>query len=400
MKLGQALFGKIFLIVFLCIILSAFYKGLITSPNEGDSVDYHIPIAKSILSGEIVNPVNLDSPSHTRYYSGNGEVILALFILLGIPLGLYNVLGILILFASSILLARAFKIDPNVSIIFAVTICTLNGILRWSDTQIIDIYLLSFFLLSLSFLESLDVGVKKFGFLGISLGLLIGVKFSGPFLAVILLSVYFKKILKVISYKNFVAFIIPVMLIGGAWYIRNISLTGNPFYPQAVLFFPGKKSTIIDISVLKIMLSSYSGFFGTLNGFISEFVVWAVITPFIFLISVYNLLKETKLPLRLIVISMLVLAVVTNLPSSTQTHIMTSAFRYFHPAIAPLILVAFVYFQRIKRLEILFITSLISILLVEFPVGYFPKLFFLVAPIAVWIYVRGYDYLITKIEKI
>lgn len=400
MNLEKTLLAKIFLVIFSVILVTLFYKGIITIPNEGDSVDYHIPIAQSIISGEFLNPINLEVPTHTRFYPANGELVIAAFIFLGIPLGLYNVLGVLFLFIVSLRFARSFNLDSNLSIIFAVTVATLNGILRWADTQIVDIYLLSFFLLTISLLEKPRKSLKYFVLLGTSLGFLIGVKFSGPFLAAILFLVYFKNLVKFKNFRNFLAFIIPIMAIGFSWYIRNITLVANPFFPQAFLFFPGQKSTIIDVNVLKIATGSFKGFVGTLNGFVSEFIAWAIIAPSIALFAVYKRFKnENHFPIRLLVVSSLVFLIVINLPSSSETHIQTSSFRYFHPAISPLILTAFLYFKKIKKIEYLIMVSLSGILLVEFPFGYFPKLIFFAGPIAVLVFIKGYDLLISRIEK-
>ena len=63
-------------------------------PSEGDSLNYHIPIAKNILSGNIIFQKNIIEIE--QWYPGATEVILGLFILLHIPLNLFNVLAIAI----------------------------------------------------------------------------------------------------------------------------------------------------------------------------------------------------------------------------------------------------------------------------------------------------------------
>lgn len=401
MKLRQKLFAKVFVILFISFLVSIFYKGIITVPSEGDSVDYHIPIAKSFLDGSIVNPVHISVPKHTKYYPANAEAVLSLFIFSHIPLGLYNVLAITIIFFILVKLGLTFKLNIHMSIIFAVTTCTLNGILRWADTQIIDVWLLSFFLLTIILLENPKKSIKYFMLLGISFGLLIGTKYSAPFIALVLVIVYFKRLLSFFSLRRTIFFLFPLICLGGLWYIRNMLLVGNPLYPQKFLFFPGDKNTILDVSVFKIVTGSFSGFIGTLNAFISEFIVWAFFIPVtIILVFVRRLHSEKNdTPYRLIIISILTLALVINLPSAHQTNIMTSSFRYFLVGVVPLILFVFIYWIRKGEDWIVVTGSLASILLVGFPQGYYPKLILFTLPLSLFIYSKGYDMLVLKLRK-
>ncbi len=398
MNLTQTFFGKIFLIVFISIFIQVIYKGIFSIPSEGDSVDYHIPIAHSFLTGNIFNPTEIQAVKHTIYYPANGEGILSLFILTGLPLGLFNALGIFVLLLICIRLGTVFKLTNHTSIIFAVTVCTLNIILRWSDTQIIDIWLLNFFLLSLLFLETPKKTSEYFFKLGISLGLLIGMKFSGPFIALVLLVFYSKKLWPFLSVLKVFIFLVPVFIFGASWFIRNIYWTGNPFFPQAFLFFEGGKSVILNVTVWKVITGSVSGAISTLNSLVSEFLVWTLIIPFS--IIMYFRQMTFKLPVRLLLVSLVLFLLFLNLPSANKEHIMTSSFRYFLPSIVPLILFAFLFFEKIKKTEVPGIVSLTSLLLVEFPFGYFPKLFFFTVPAALYIYFFGYDKLIKWSRKL
>jgi len=184
----------------------------------------------------------------------------------------------------------------------------------------------------------------------------------------------------------------PVFILGLSWYIRNYLLTGNPFYPQSFLFFPGLKSTILDVSVLDIINGSLSGLIGTLNAFVSEFIVWAFIIPFVIfsLFKGFTQNKSVILPKELIVVSILISALMLNLPSSNETHIMTSSFRYFYASITIFILLSFIFFIKKNQMVEIIIISLCSILLIDFPQGFYPKLILLIAPIALYIYSRGY----------
>ena len=400
MKFEQALLGKVFLIIFACIFIQVIYKCVITTPSEGDSVDYHIPIAKSFISGNIINPAHNLAVKHTKYYPGNTEALLSVFYLEGIPLGLFNAFGILTLLFICIRLGIIFRLNIHTSIIFAVTVCTLNAILRWADTQIADIWLLNFFLLSLIFLEKPKKSAKYFLKLGLALGLLIGSKYSAPFIAIILLIFYAKKILPFVNISRMFSFLIPISIFGFSWYLRNILLTGNPLYPQAFLFFKGGQSAILNLTVAKVITGSLNGLLSTLNSFVSEFLAWSLIIPGV--IIQYFRTKETrkfKLPFRLIFLAFVLTLFFINLPSANQTHIMTSSFRYFLSALVPAILFVFIYFDKIKKVELLSVTSLASLLLVEFPLGYYPKLFIATIPVGLIIYIWGYKFICEKLEK-
>lgn len=62
---------------------------------------------------------------------GFSEVILSLFIILGIPLNVILRSISLVLFIGSYYLAKTFKFDIHYSILSAVRICTLSTVVRW-----------------------------------------------------------------------------------------------------------------------------------------------------------------------------------------------------------------------------------------------------------------------------
>lgn len=373
-------------------------------PTEGDSLDYHIPYAKAYLNGSIFEPYKIATRNpFLRFYPANAEAVLSLFIFSGIPLGLYNVLAIGILFVVCIKLGIAFKLNPHLAIIFAVTVCTLNGILRWCDTQVIDIWLLLFFLTSLLFLEKFDYSAKSFLKTGVAIGVLIGTKFSAPFFALGLMALYITKLVQNVTLKKISFLAVPILFFGVIWYLRNMILVGNPFYPVPFLFFPGVKPSIFGPSVLSVVMGSQFGFLGTLNAFISEFMVWAIVIPltvaFYFLDIRKRRLSRQAMPVRLVVIGFFVLAVAFGLPSAFETNIMVSSFRYFYAAIVPFILFSFLYWKKKGYIAPLLICSLSGILFVGFPLGFYPKLLLVAVPLSVYVYFNGYDVLVARMSR-
>jgi len=229
----------------LLIIYFVFYAFKFTpeAVNELDSLGQHIPLAESILEGKLFDPPELSNG--LGYYMPIGEIILAVFIWMGVPLGLYNVLAIIILFYLCYKLATRFSLGRNLSIIYAFSISYLNSVTRLIPTQKNDLWLNVFFVWLLYLLAKPRKDYKYFLLLGFSIGLLVGVKYSGIILAVILLGVYFKDVKKYLSLNSLIVVSIPVVLSGLIWYLRNYAITRNPFYPVTLLGFRGHPNFVV-----------------------------------------------------------------------------------------------------------------------------------------------------------
>src|SRR5258706_12306525 len=98
--------AKVSLIILLYVIVYYFLAGLVSKPFEGDSLQYHIPTAKAILEGKVFS---YPKPNlYGSYYPAAAETILSFFILLHIPLNLFNVLAIVLLFFTCLSLGLAY----------------------------------------------------------------------------------------------------------------------------------------------------------------------------------------------------------------------------------------------------------------------------------------------------
>lgn len=384
--------SKICLLFFLYFVVSYFYIGITTIPREGDSLGYHIPLAKSFLDGRILDPHNIVAAPFLKYSPASSEGILSLFYLLHIPPNLYNVLGVILFFFSLLYLAKKFGLNREISAVFATGIATLTGIVRWMDTQIIDIYLALFFVMGLALLQKPERKISYFLKLGFFIGMLIGSKYTGLLFAFVLLLIYAKKILKFISLKNVTFFAVPVLLFGGAWYLRNYFVTGNPLYPQGFLFFKDAGYDILEFQVGSVVVSSLYGFFGTVNALISEYMVWVLSVPIVlFFIARTFLKKDLKLPRGLValtIVGVLNLIIYTFLPSDNKDHIMVSVLRYSYPAFIPFILGLFLLAEKFKKAIPISIVALGNMMWVGFPVVYNPKLIFIYLPIALYFYFK------------
>src|SRR5436309_560505 len=100
--------AKISLLFVLYLLTYFTFSAFNTKPTEGDSLAYHIPIAKIILRGSVLNP-----KAYTKTWTdpGASEVILSGFLVAGLPLNLYNVAGLFVLLLVTINLALTFGLS-------------------------------------------------------------------------------------------------------------------------------------------------------------------------------------------------------------------------------------------------------------------------------------------------
>lgn len=384
--------SKITILFLLFIIVNYFYIGVVTRPSEGDSLNYHIPIAKAYLNGSFMNPNEIQGDKFLKFSPGSAEGVLSIFYLLHIPPNLFNVVGVLLLFFSCFFLGKKYGLDKYLSVIFATSIVTLNGIIRWMDTQIIDIYLTVFFVLSLLLLKKPQKSIRYFIVLGVAIGMLIGSKYSGLLFAGVLLIIFGKRMIVNLSFARLFAFCLPVVLLGGSWYIRNYLATGNPLYPQGFLFFKDYGFDILDKQVWRVALGSLNGFIGTLNAFISEYMIWVFAIPLVIFIAFKKINEKFyRNLLPLILVGLFSYGIYIFLPSDNINHIMVSVIRYSYPAFIPFVLGLFIIAKKKGWEEKIAVVSVANMLVVGFPMGYNPKILFFYIPLALIFYFKLFN---------
>lgn len=365
---------------FIWFVVGYFSYIALTKPAfEGDSLAYHIPIAESVLNGTVINPVN--SGFGLLFYPGASEVILAVLIFLHIPLNFFNVFSWILL--TFCLYSLSTKVTKNivVSYLFIMSIAFLPSVIRLIPTQTIDIWVAIFFTWALNVLFSKRLSTGMFVQLGIAIGMLVGTKFSGILFAIVLLGIFLPKLKSNLSLKKVVLFLIPVVMLGCSWYIRNFVVTGNPFYPAHMFFFQGKSNFQIQNSfVLKTLFVNPKNFFLFIQSLISEYLLWSLSLILVPVVSLYSSLKKKQLVnktiLILSVLGFVNFAIYLILPSSSIN--MVSDLRYAYPAFIPLVLATWLMFEKLKIVGYIIPVVLLSALAVFTQFDYLPKLFFVI----------------------
>lgn len=371
-------------------------------PAPGDGRDYHIPISESIINGSFLHPINFNIPQW--YYPGSSEAINSILILLHIPLTLSNFLPILILFYACFKLGMLFRLQYYVSLLFAITFVTLNAIVRWYIAVSIDMWIGVFFVFAIILLEQPQKSYKYFATLGFLFGMLIGSKYTACYFIILLAIVYWKNILKALTWKRFGVFLIPFSVFGLFWYIRNFIYTGNPIYPVAMFGLKGKPMLYSNDTVWHETLRHP---LEMLNAFYGEFNIWSILVFIALGIYIYKKIKDKKFTIyginRLYIIGIVNFILYFSFPTSAQPWIMVSSFRYSYPTFIPLMLCVFLLSSYFKKEVYLAICSIGSMLMV-LTMGYYPKLTLIYLPLAIYLmYIfekRERKYLVDKSKNV
>lgn len=377
-KISPSIFFASIIILYLA--AKYFIVGITTLPSEGDSLHIHIPIAKAILSGTIFS----SKIAHLFFYPGASEMLLSLFLFLSIPLNLYNWFGIVVLFFVVFFLGRKFSLSFYASFFYSFSLCTLYGIIRYVDSQKIDIWLLIFYGLSMFLLKKPAKTIRYFFLLGVCVGMVIGSKYSGPFFALFLCIFFWKKIKNYLSLIRVVCFLIPVVVFGFSWYIRNLLWTGNPLYPQPLLFFPGiANAQFASWPYWKVLV-----FFPIplVNALISEYTIWSIlflVIPFSAIILYKNKLMKDSRDLRMLLwlsMSNLVIFLLTPAPPEHGYTSLVFGIRYSYPFMLTGLLWCFLVIQKLKKEHVLVMAALLNGIGAIFFVPYHPKILFVLIP--------------------
>lgn len=386
-----------------CIIIAGiiFFQsvlpGVLASPT-GESLIVHVAYAKAVLNGTIL---------HLKYpmelYPAANEVILAIFLLLRLPLNSFDVLGIIFLFTVSVFLGQVFKFKPIYSYLFGLSICLNYGILRYALTQVIDVWLLAWFLLTLALLYKPKANTAYYILLGLSSGMLLGSRFTAPATLLTLFIFYFQNFLKCLNIKRLFIFITIVSIVGGVWYVRNFVNTGDPFYPQSFLMFKGacvKVCGFLASNIWKAFVGDPKLF---ADAFISEYMIWALIFVLLPIFSLVSyLLKQSKrfsVFNKLILLGMLNLFLYLFFPSGDVYIGVVAGIRYSYPVFGIFMLALFIIAEQLHMEELLGIIVFVNITFLILPFSYHPKFLYLYVPLITVILYSLRIYYLKKVDK-
>ena len=374
------LLSRFFLAILSILLIISIYKGITTLPFEGDSINYHIPIAQNIISGNFITQKNIVNIE--RWYPGASEIILSFFILLGIPLNLFNILAIIIFAIVLYKLGMMFIKNKELSIIYSMSIVTLYGVFRLANTQNIDIWFAIYFILLLMFLEKPKDSLFYYLKLGLFSGLLIGSKYTGPIFFIILTIFYLKSFLHHINIKNLIIFLIPFSIFGLFWYIRNWLITGSPVYPQSILFLKGLEGwhSYLEVPMWQAFIKTP---FMMVNAYISELMFWPIlflgIPIFIYLLKKKKNVKPIPSLNKILFIPIFCFIIYLFFPYDNKYEGMVLSIRYIFSTIALLSLVVFVLAEKLK-IDKIISTLLVTSVMPVFLNPYRPKMIYFYEP--------------------
>ncbi len=396
MKPAQ-LFAYIGLLFFLYLLTYYFFQGIIHPiPAQGDSYTYHIPISQTILNGTFIQPSHFTPKIFMGIFNpGASEAINALLMLLHIPLTISNLIAIVVLFFCCFNLARTFKLEYYMSLLFAESICTLTVISRWFNAVSVDVWLANYFTLAIILLQKPKKTNLYALLLGILFGMMIGSKYSALAYVSVLTIAYWRTIFQIVSIKRFIIFLIPVSILGLFWYVRNYLAVGNPMWPLCEFSLPcqgiyyNNHAHMWD-TTLRHPLTMF-------NAFYSEYKLWGLSLLLPFFVLFAKLRGHIKLPPYIATLCFIGFAnfiILLPQPTSDQPWIMVSSFRYSYPIFIPLILSTFILAKQYKKemfLGLFAIANMFPVLSLE----YLPKLLVVYFPLALVIM-----YLVDKKLKI
>ncbi|MDO8282525.1 MAG: hypothetical protein Q7U10_07875 [Thermodesulfovibrionia bacterium] len=268
----------ILFILFALVIINVcwlIFIGYLFPSYTWDALWYHLPIVGHILqSGAIIeNPANFMIDTFINIFPKNMELIFlwnVIFLKSDVITDLSQLPFTLIGVITTYSIATKLKINERYALYSSFLFFFTPIIIMQSTTNYIDIAVSVLLLVTINFLlyENHDFHIKLLNIerqpdrkipilmAGISAGILLGSKGSGPLFAILFsLAIIVQEIIKHrrkvyatgSSLKNNILrhslgpyilyFFIPLLLIGGYWFIKNWLLYGNPVYPMEIAVF-------------------------------------------------------------------------------------------------------------------------------------------------------------------
>jgi len=247
-----------------------FFIGYLFPPYSHDALMYHVPAASYFFqAGKIYDSV-VTNIRWIRLYPKNLELLFLwqmVFLRSDILINCTQVIFLLFGCAALFGLNRKLGVSRDIALFSASIFLFTPLVIQQSTLAMSDVAFASLFFITLNFLSEKSLKHAWLG--GCSGGIMLGVKGTGILFACSIMSFIFAQSIfrrNRLSKKKIAAFLIPLVLLGGFWYLKNLVLHGNPIFPVPVtcgkytLFRGQKNLSVHDISERDIpeALASFS----------------------------------------------------------------------------------------------------------------------------------------------
>ncbi|MEK6727074.1 MAG: hypothetical protein AABY28_00155, partial [Candidatus Omnitrophota bacterium] len=230
------------------VIVKLFFN-LINPPFGWDSLNYHYTFpVEWIKSALLNNPLVVSDDPFPAYYPLNGSLFF-LWLIFPFKSAFLADLGQLPFFVISFLgifsICRKLKLDKEYSFFSAILFVIIPNFFKQLQIGYVDIMVGGVFIAAVNFLIALkeDFNLKNTIIFALALGIFTGIKTTClpysiflllPFLYLLFMANKFSFLKRIASLFLVISI---VLVFGGFSYIRNLFLTGNPFYPLEVMLF-------------------------------------------------------------------------------------------------------------------------------------------------------------------
>ncbi|MBI5056714.1 MAG: hypothetical protein HZB61_08880 [Nitrospirae bacterium] len=288
----------ILLVIFVLFFISAcwiIFLGYLFPSYTWDALWYHLPIVGYIMQSGAIQEVSNHSfinqfinifPKNIELFFLWNIIFLKSDVISDLGQLLFTFIGILAIYSIAVKLKVGEKHAACAGLLFFFA----PVIILQSSTNYVDIAVSVLFLAAINFLLNTNCP-SPFSLLlsGLTAGILLGSKGSGPLFVIILSAAFsvkeiitYFKLRKITSLSKtralakssglyLIYFLVPVLLTGGYWYIKNWILYGNPVYPMEISVF----NVTIFKGLYKGIIEPAPEVFGGLSYFGKLFYVWA-----------------------------------------------------------------------------------------------------------------------------
>jgi len=242
---------RIFFVLVVIQFMWLFFLGYLFPPYSHDALMYHVPASSYFFQeGKIYESV-VTNIRWIRLYPKNLELLYLwqmVFLKSDTFINCVQVLFLLFGCAALFSLNRKLGVAREIAFFSASIFLFTPLVIQQSTLAMSDVAFASLFFITLSFLCGKSYKYACLG--GFSGGIMLGVKGTGilfvcAIIAFMAARFIFRK--NRLSKKKVAAFLLPLVFLGGFWYLKNWVLYGNPVFPVPVTcgkytLFPGQKN--------------------------------------------------------------------------------------------------------------------------------------------------------------